>query len=213
MFSFEGDFKTRPKVSLGGASRKVRAACASAASRPPGRAACVGGPGPRGRAGGGPRGRPAARPPASDALARPRWGRGVAGGRRREGAAGGPPSGFRWRHGSGKDVAFLSDALSPLTPGSGRFRHPRTGGSCGRKRTGRVRAASHLGSGRSSSPPRVGCEAVRTLLRPLSGSGAGDALGPLVVAFLSLFRTGAQAPAAPLPLVTRACWPGGTADG
>lgn len=24
MFSFEGDFKTRPKVSLGGASRKVR---------------------------------------------------------------------------------------------------------------------------------------------------------------------------------------------
>lgn len=27
MFSFEGDFKTRPKVSLGGASRKVRAAC------------------------------------------------------------------------------------------------------------------------------------------------------------------------------------------
>lgn len=30
MFSFEGDFKTRPKVSLGGASRKVRdAACLS----------------------------------------------------------------------------------------------------------------------------------------------------------------------------------------
>ena len=25
MFSFEGDFKTRPKVSLGGASKKVRA--------------------------------------------------------------------------------------------------------------------------------------------------------------------------------------------
>lgn len=30
MFSFEGDFKTRPKVSLGGASRKVRiGACVS----------------------------------------------------------------------------------------------------------------------------------------------------------------------------------------
>lgn len=28
MFSFEGDFKTRPKVSLGGASRKVRAGLA-----------------------------------------------------------------------------------------------------------------------------------------------------------------------------------------
>lgn len=41
MFSFEGDFKTRPKVSLGGASRKVRAARVSAAS---GRA------GPRGSA-------------------------------------------------------------------------------------------------------------------------------------------------------------------
>ena len=42
MFSFEGDFKTRPKVSLGGASRKVRAACERrrlGAGR--GRGACV----------------------------------------------------------------------------------------------------------------------------------------------------------------------------
>lgn len=27
MFSFEGDFKTRPKVSLGGASKKVSVIC------------------------------------------------------------------------------------------------------------------------------------------------------------------------------------------
>lgn len=35
MFSFEGDFKTRPKVSLGGASRKV-SETGAVASRPPG---------------------------------------------------------------------------------------------------------------------------------------------------------------------------------